>query len=359
MGLLSEPPGAATAVDSPPDTDAAIDESPATDAAVDESPAAAAAVDESPAAAAAVDSLPDTIAAIDEMMPQLLGQLAKTYGDETECYPFLVADEEISSATVDRVFDDLQRCYGIMAESRSLVILVDSGGGNIDAAYNLALLFRRYGSEHLRYIVPRWAKSAATLLVCGGDSVAMTPVAELGPLDPQITEVNPMEQRLERFSPLHIESTLELIRNEFAQGNKELADGLLQRLQFPITLGSFKKTLEVGKQYAEKLLASRMLREDPAKATSVASRLVEEYANHGFCINVDEASSLGLVVEELSESQLELVWTIHKLTRKKTALLEEERRKAIGDLLKELPPGLLDRLPPGILTQDLKTNPTE
>ena len=50
---------------------------------------------------------------------------------------------------------------------------------------------------------------------------------------------------------------------------------------------------------------------------------------------------------------------IHKLTRKKAALLEEERRKEIGDLLKELPPGLLDRLPPGIPFADLKTNPTE
>ena len=306
---------------------------------------------------AAGDDLPDTVAAIDDVMPQLLGQLAETYGDETGCYPFMVADEEISSATVDRVFDDLQRDYGIKAESRSLVVIVDSGGGSIDAAYNLALLFRRYGSGHLRYVVPRWAKSAATLLVCGGDSVAMTPVAELGPLDPQITEVNPMEQRLEQFSPLHIESTLELIRNEFAQGNKELAEGLLQRLQFPITLGSFKKTLEVGKQYAEKLLTSRMLCDDPDKAKSVASRLVEDYANHGFCINVDEALSLGLVVEELSNSQLELVWTIHKLTRKKAALLEEERRREIGELLKELPPGLLERLPPGIPSQDLKTNP--
>ena len=107
-------------------------------------------------------------------------------------------------------------------------------------------MFRLFGSEKLTFIIPRWAKSAATLLVCGGDEILMTPVAELGPLDPQITVMNPLENRIEKFSPLHIESTLELIQVEFENGNSELANGLLQRLQFPLTLGRFKKSLELG-----------------------------------------------------------------------------------------------------------------
>ena len=236
-------------------------------------------------------------------------------------------------------------------------MVVDSPGGDIDAAYNLALLFRRYGKEYLGYIVPRWAKSAATLLVCGGDNVLMTPVAELGPLDPQITQMNPLEQRLERFSPLHIESTLELIRNEFARGSKELGEGLLQRLQFPITLGSFKKSLEVGKQYADRLLSSRMLNESPDKASEVAQRLTENYADHGFCINIDEARSLGLVVQELPANQLEIVWNIHKLVRQKGEILAQKRRKEMEEKLKELPPGLLESLPPGIVDREQKSSP--
>jgi hypothetical protein len=180
----------------------------------------------------------------------------------------------------------------------------------------------------------------------------MTPVAELGPLDPQITQVDPLEQRLERFSPLHIESTLELIRNEFNQGNKELADGLLQRLQFPITLGSFKKSLEVGKQYATKLLETRMLKDNHEHAEQVANRLVEDYADHGFCINIDEAKSLGLVIDQLSDEQLQIIWLIHKLARRKSELQIAERRKEIAEQLKGLPPGLLDSLPHGILNQE-------
>ena len=291
---------------------------------------------------------PDTIGGIDKAINTKLRELGEACGDGVECFPFLLADEEIRAPTVDKVFDDLQDRFGSSPAGGNLVVVVDSGGGDIDAAYNLALLFRRYGSESLTFIVPRWSKSAATLLVCAGDRIKMTPVAELGPLDPQITELNPLEQRLERFSPLHVESTLELIRNEYTKGNKALADGLMQRLQFPITLGSFKKSLDVGKQYAGKLLASRMLKDAPEKAQEIAVYLTEGYADHGYCINLDEATALGLIVEPLSPEELEIAWAIHKLARKKGALQEAKRKKEMEKKLKELPAELLDTLPPGI-----------
>ena len=280
----------------------------------------------------------DEISELESETKEAANRLAATFAEPTVCYPLLSADEEINSGTVDRVFDDLQGLSEIdVAESR-LAVIVDSGGGDIDAAYNLACLFRRYGNGRLTYIVPRWAKSAATLLVCGGDSVMMTPIAELGPLDPQITELNPLERRLENFSPLHIESTLALIRNEFAEGNSELAQGLLQRLQFPITLGGFTKSLELGKQYAEKLLSSRMLKDYPQVAAEISRRLVEDYSAHSFCINIDEVRELGLMVEDMSSDQLEIVWKIHKTERRRLALISEKRQTDTEERLDEPDP---------------------
>lgn len=278
------------------------------------------------------DEIPDAEAKIGE----LADCLASTFAKPTVCYPLLLPDEEINSGTVDRVFDDLQGLGEIDAAESRLAVIVDSGGGDIDAAYNLACLFRRFGNRRLTYIVPRWAKSAATLLVCGGDSIMMTPVAELGPLDPQITEVNLLERRLENFSPLHIESTLALIRGEFAEGNAELAQGLLQRLQFPITLGGFTRSLELGKQYAEKLLSSRMLRDDPQAAAEISRRLVEDYSAHSFCINIDEVRKLGLTIEDMSPDQLEIVWEIHNTERRRLA--SEEQRRDTEERLDELEP---------------------
>jgi hypothetical protein len=247
---------------------------------------------------------------------------------------------------VDDVYDDLRAAYG---GCKQITVLVDSGGGDIDAAYNLAQLFRRYGSEQLTFIVPRWAKSAATLLVCAGDFIEMTPVAELGPLDPQITQMNPMEQRFESFSPLHIESTLSLIREEYKNGSEALANGLLQRLQFPLTLGSFKKSLDLGKQYLIRLLSTRMLAANPQNADDVAKQITEGYADHGCCISLNEAQNIGLVVREVPDAQIEHVWKIHKLTRKKQEMEREQRQKEMMKRLKEIPPELLDKLPPGLM----------
>lgn len=153
---------------------------------------------------------PKSIAEVDDAIHGLVDDFAKTCTDGTKCYPFLFIDEEITTETVDRVFDDLRQSFGANLESGRLAVIVASPGGDINAAYNLALLFRQYGNQELTFVVPRWAKSAATLIVCGGDRVMMTQVAELGPIDPQITDHNPLELRVERFSPLHIESTFVL-----------------------------------------------------------------------------------------------------------------------------------------------------
>jgi len=230
-------------------------------------------------------------------------------------------------------------------------VIVDSGGGDIDAAYNLAMLFRRYGSVELNFIIPRWAKSAATLLVCAGDSIFMTPIAELGPLDPQITQFNPLERRVEQFSPLHIDLTLDMIRQEYEKGSQKLAKALMERLQFPLTLGSFKKSLEIGEQYLIKLLETRMLSGDKKKdkePKEVARRLTVGYANHGFCINLEEAENIGLNVVELKGEELDVVWEIHKLNIRKRDLQNKIRSEEVMEMIKELPPELLDKLPKSI-----------
>lgn len=231
-----------------------------------------------------------------------------------------------------------------MPDCDDLTVILDSGGGDIDAAYNIAKLLRRRSPKSLTFIVPRWAKSAATLLACAGKRIEMSPVAELGPMDPQITTVNALEGRHENFSPLHIESTLTLIREEFESGSKDLARSLVDRLQFPLTLGSFKQSLELSKQYLTKLLSTGMLSSQPEKAAEVAKQLSEGYADHGFCINLEEARELGLTATEIPADQLDIVWEIHVVDARRSELIQEREQKRMREILKDLPPGILDRL---------------
>ena len=282
-----------------------------------------------------------TLSDVEEEIDACVDDIGKKMGEDASC--FLLA-ERLLPSSVGSVYDKLQDRFGFKSPDTELVIVLESGGGDIDAAYNLANLLRKYGDKGLKFIVPRWAKSAATLLACSGNEILMSPVAELGPLDLQITATNRSEGRREQFSPLHIESTLELIRNEYQNGNKELADGLMQRLQYPLTLGSFKKLLELSKQYMEKLLTSGMLKDKPSEAAKVAERLTEGYADHGFCINIEEARTIGLAVSEIPEAYRSDAWKIHNLLREKQRLEEERRREEMKNRISNLPPELLDIL---------------
>jgi hypothetical protein len=257
---------------------------------------------------------------IKEKICDVLGKLQELRGREV--LPLFLTNE-ISPGTVDDVFETVRERYKLSAVPKRLDVILESSGGSIDAAYNIGLLLRKYAPDELNIIVPRWAKSAATVLACAGDKIEMTPVAELGPVDPQIRMLIAIERRTEQFSPLDIESTLQLIRDEFKDGHQELAQGLLERLQFPLTLGGIKKSLDVGEQYITYLLTSRMFNGEADKAKQIAYRLVHGYSTHAFCIDCDEAKSIGLRAELLADEYIDCVWSVHKLVREQHALQVE------------------------------------
>jgi hypothetical protein len=284
------------------------------------------------------------IADLDHQISEAIKEISRLR-DNAMVLPLFLNKASINSKTVDDVFEELRGKYDDTTSRERLDLILESSGGNIDAAYNIGLLLRRYATKELNILVPRWAKSAATVIACSGDKVFFTPVAEIGPVDPQITMFNPLEERLEEFSPLDIDSTLDLIREEFKNGHKELAQGLLQRLQFPLTLGGIKKSLEVGSIYITRLLKSRMLKGDKEKAAHVAKCLVHDYANHGFCIEVDEACQIGLVCELLPDNQVDALWKLRKLMNEKARIEKQKKSKEMQELLKNLPPELLKQLP--------------
>ncbi|HJT33796.1 MAG TPA: hypothetical protein VJ783_17245 [Pirellulales bacterium] len=297
---------------------------------------------------------------VEHQILQTLAQVAKLR--KTTVYPFFL--ETIDAQTVEDVFDDVRQ--KIRKPVKHLDVIVHSCGGDIHAAFNLGLLFRRYASERLTFIVPRWAKSAATLMVCAGDEILLGPVSELGPVDPQITTLNPLENRLEQISPLYLKATLELIRTEFKEGNDDLAKGLLHRLQFPLTLGGFTRSLELGEGYIKKLLKTRMFAslgesDRVAKSDKVANTLVRAYEDHGYCIELAEARTMGLVAREIGGKQFDLVWAVFRLNDKLAALRKIEKQREMQELLKHLDPDeIAKRLPQErVKRHELSQQPSE
>lgn len=74
-------------------------------------------------------------------------------------------------------------CFG----TKKLVLILNCPGGDALAAERIIRICRSYSKDgKFSVIVPKAAKSAATMVCLGADDIGMSSTSELGPIDPQI-----------------------------------------------------------------------------------------------------------------------------------------------------------------------------
>ena len=239
---------------------------------------------------------------------------------------FYPSPSNITQDTVSDVYEILKNKINTPVDK--LDIIIDSNGGDIDASFHIVKIVRRFVTPKgkLNFIIPRYAKSAATLIASGGDTICMGPTSEMGPLDPQITSMQikdgvPIVS--ESFSPLAISSTIDFLKELIKEGMKNnaaenmvLTKMLVDKL-LPLTLGQYLKSLDVGKDYTKNLLSTRMLKgENMENMEKIAEKLVRGYSHHGYCIDLDEAHDIGLIVERPNEEEWNVIWDIYKYYKK-------------------------------------------
>lgn len=193
-----------------------------------------------------------------------------------------------------------------IAHDGPVALVLDSPGGNARSAYEIARLFQRR-CKQLVVVVPRYAKSAATLMSFGADRLIMGPDAELGPLDAQLLDMDREDwssaldevQALERLNVAALEQvdqammmlvqrTGKKIDTLMPQAMKYTTDMMRPLLENIDTVHYIKQSrvLKVGEDYAVRLLTPRM---GPEMAAMVASHFVNSYSEHGFVIDRNEA----------------------------------------------------------------------
>lgn len=87
----------------------------------------------------------------------------------------------------------------------NLVVILHSPGGYIGPAQRIVETLRHH-YEHVDFVVPNYAYSAATILAMSGDAIWMDYYSRLGPIDPQVEsrsgQVVPALGYLERYNAL-------------------------------------------------------------------------------------------------------------------------------------------------------------
>lgn len=188
-----------------------------------------------------------------------------------------------SETAIDKY--ELDRIYRALTtlnpkRDKDILLLLLSGGGSIEPAYQISKLCKQYAKSRFVAVVPRRAKSAATLIALGADQIHMGELGQLGPIDPQ----------LGGLPALGVAQALRVIART-AQDFPSSAEMLARYLRLALTveqIGYCERVSESAAQYAERLLAPKK-GSLPRSASEIARELVHEYKDHGFVIDMAEA----------------------------------------------------------------------
>ena len=196
-------------------------------------------------------------------------------------------------------------------------VIIDSFGGDADAAYHIAKMLHSNFKGKINYIVPRFAKSAATLMVCGGDKIIMGETSELGPLDPQIRQDDGRY-----VSAKSVQKTLDLIKEQIKDGDKhslEFAAVLSSKIN-PLVLGEYNSAMEISKEYQTELLLLRMFKgKNTADVDKIVKKFSVGYTHHSRVIGCNEAKEIfgenNIEIMGINDPNWQLIWQFYETNR--------------------------------------------
>ena len=214
----------------------------------------------------------------------------------------------------------------------SIALIIESSGGYARDAYKIARFIRRTCGGYIA-VIPSYAKSAATLLTLGAESIILEENAELGPLDTQIFDKDRGEvtsaldevKSLERLFAAALDALDDTMRLLIRRTRKKPDTLITPALHFISEMMSpmiknldavhytrVSRFLKISEEYAIRLLRPYYNHDDLYEL--IAKCLVEMYPEHGFVIDIEEAKNLGLKVTTLTNDQKKIIYEIAKFS---------------------------------------------
>ena len=192
-----------------------------------------------------------------------------------------------------------------------LDLVLATTGGPATAARRLALLLHEY-TDHLTILVPYRARSSGTLLCLAAHELVLGPLAELGPLDPQIAAAGPPPPGQPAvLSAEDLRAFRAMARDWFGVDRPEdrlQVLALVAQRVFPGTLGAFYRAERLVRSIAAELLALQLPDAEPAARDAIVEELVTGRHAHDDVITRGQARALGLRVSYPDAEQEDLLW---------------------------------------------------
>lgn len=193
---------------------------------------------------------------------------------------------------------------------KNVLLVLVTEGGDPDAAYRISRCLQEH-YEKFTCIVPGWCKSAGTLIAIGAHELVFTGAGELGPLDVQMSKRDDLiemqsgqtvvaalsslqEKAFSAFQQFFLEMQVNsggrITLRTAADLAATLTIGLLSPLYRqidPMQVGEAGRASSIAQQYGMRL-------DESAKnlKTDALNFLISGYSNHGFVIDMKEATKL-------------------------------------------------------------------
>lgn len=202
-------------------------------------------------------------------------------------------------------------------EGRELFLILNSGGGDGLAAERIVNIFRTFGGGSFSVIVPKMAKSAATMICFGAKRIYMCDTSELGPVDPQIAKYDDAGNLFE-YQAAHeiIDAYNELIRK--ANTTRGRLEPYLQQLA-RFDARDIRRIISAQRLSAnisiKALKSGMMMKKSETKIKASIKPFLDpsHTISHGRPIYHDVCTRTGLTVEVL-ESSCDLwqsIWSLY------------------------------------------------
>ncbi len=255
---------------------------------------------------------------LDSTRQSLIKKISEARGN-SKVITYLTSDRApLNTQIADDVVSILQNHISNIKEDKISLFLYTRGGQMI-APLKIVNLLRSY-SKNFEVLIPQFSHSAGTLLSLGANTIVMTKLGELSPVDPTMTHpfnpiVNSPNPALPaQPKPISVEdvNSYFLYAKEKIKLRPEDMDKVYSYLinnmhkdntLHPISLGSVYRGYRMAK-----MLAERMLRFHTKgllsgfRISKIVDSLTGKIPNHDYPIYRDEAKNLGLKVEYATAS---------------------------------------------------------
>ena len=182
---------------------------------------------------------------------------------------------------------------GISHKYKRIGLVLNSGGGFLEAAIKFVDIIRQYSDEYY-VIVPIMAKSAATLIALLADKQLFTTLSELGPVDPVVQ--SPTDPNL-RVPATAIDSFLDFY-NKPQLDNSHKGKILKEKMEKaidPYLVGAYKMAQEFSEQEVKNALTKYAMKgKTDDEISEAVKEFVSTHKSHIYPIMFSQLTQFGI-----------------------------------------------------------------